>query len=99
MVAAVAGRVGVAPVGGPAPERLTGHVCDEVPLPALCRGRDLAVAATGPRSAVAGREHPQLTTRLANLGAGCSGLGVDVESIDEIELDRLQQRRHQLCAS
>ncbi|MEV4122694.1 hypothetical protein [Micromonospora sp. NPDC049645] len=41
---------------------------------------------------------PQLKTLLTDLGTEVSALGVDVESIDETELDRLQQRLDQLCA-
>nr|WTA66574.1 hypothetical protein OHB51_29535 [Micromonospora sp. NBC_00855] len=41
---------------------------------------------------------PQLKTLLTDLGTEVSALGADVESIDETELDRLQQRLDQLCA-
>ncbi|MFG1918808.1 hypothetical protein [Micromonospora sp. NPDC048898] len=41
---------------------------------------------------------PQLKTLLTDLGAEVAALGADVESIDETELDRLQQRLDQLCA-
>ncbi|WP_405430101.1 hypothetical protein [Micromonospora sp. NBC_00617] len=41
---------------------------------------------------------PQLKTLLSDLGTEVAALGVDVESIDETELDRLQQRLDQLCA-
>ncbi|MEU1590179.1 hypothetical protein [Micromonospora sp. NPDC005710] len=41
---------------------------------------------------------PQLKTLLTDLGAEVSALGADVDSIDETELDRLQQRLDQLCA-
>ncbi|MET8529995.1 hypothetical protein [Micromonospora sp. NPDC005172] len=40
----------------------------------------------------------QLKTLLSDLGTEVAALGVDVESIDETELDRLQQRLDQLCA-
>ncbi|MGV9215263.1 hypothetical protein ACTFTM_25670 [Micromonospora sp. RB23] len=40
----------------------------------------------------------QLRTLLSDLGMEVAALGVDVESIDETELDRLQQRLDQLCA-
>ncbi|WFE52265.1 hypothetical protein [Micromonospora sp. WMMD1155] len=40
---------------------------------------------------------PQLKTLLTDLGAEVAALGADVESIDETELDRLQQRLDQLC--
>ncbi|TDB73034.1 hypothetical protein [Micromonospora sp. KC723] len=40
---------------------------------------------------------PQLKTLLADLAAEVGRLGADVESIDETELDRLQQRLDQLC--
>jgi hypothetical protein len=40
----------------------------------------------------------QLRTLLSDLGTEVAALGVDVESIDETELDRLQQRLDQLCA-
>ncbi|MFY1617226.1 hypothetical protein [Micromonospora sp. WMMD736] len=39
----------------------------------------------------------QLRTLLSDLGTEVAALGVDVESIDETELDRLQQRLDQLC--
>lgn len=39
----------------------------------------------------------QLRTLLSDLGTKVAALGVDVESIDETELDRLQQRLDQLC--
>ncbi|MEU8181415.1 hypothetical protein AB0B85_28525 [Micromonospora sp. NPDC049044] len=41
---------------------------------------------------------PQLKTLLTDLGTEVAALGADVESIDETELDRLQQRLDQLCA-
>ncbi|MCG5438677.1 hypothetical protein [Micromonospora foliorum] len=41
---------------------------------------------------------PQLKTLLTDIGTEVSALGADVESIDETELDRLQQRLDQLCA-
>ncbi|MEU5784827.1 hypothetical protein [Micromonospora lupini] len=41
---------------------------------------------------------PQLKTLLSDLGTEVAALGADVESIDETELDRLQQRLDQLCA-
>ncbi|NYH42864.1 hypothetical protein HNR22_002591 [Micromonospora jinlongensis] len=41
---------------------------------------------------------PQLKTLLTDLGTEVAALSVDVESIDETELDRLQQRLDQLCA-
>ncbi|MGC5021970.1 hypothetical protein [Micromonospora sp. DT47] len=41
---------------------------------------------------------PQLKTLLTDLAAEVGMLGTDVESIDETELDRLQQRLDQLCA-
>ncbi|MEO3769755.1 hypothetical protein [Micromonospora sp. B9E7] len=41
---------------------------------------------------------PQLKTMLTDLGTEVAALGADVESIDETELDRLQQRLDQLCA-
>ncbi|SCE95884.1 hypothetical protein [Micromonospora chokoriensis] len=41
---------------------------------------------------------PQLKTMLTDLGTEVAALRVDVESIDETELDRLQQRLDQLCA-
>ncbi|MCX5067090.1 hypothetical protein OOJ91_14660 [Micromonospora lupini] len=41
---------------------------------------------------------PQLKTLLSDLGTEVAALGGDVESIDETELDRLQQRLDQLCA-
>ncbi|MDG4783316.1 hypothetical protein O7614_27025 [Micromonospora sp. WMMD961] len=50
------------------------------------------------------REHsdratdPQLKTMLTDLGVEVAALRADVESIDETELDRLQQRLDQLCA-
>lgn len=40
---------------------------------------------------------PQLKTLLTDIGTEVAALGVDVESIDETELDRLQQRLDQLC--
>ncbi|PWR08071.1 hypothetical protein DKT68_17285 [Micromonospora acroterricola] len=40
---------------------------------------------------------PQLKTLLTDIGTEVAGLGADVESIDETELDRLQQRLDQLC--
>ncbi|RAO03164.1 hypothetical protein GAR05_01077 [Micromonospora saelicesensis] len=43
-------------------------------------------------------DDPQLNTLLTDLGTEVSALGADVESIDETELDRLQQRLDQLCA-
>ncbi|MET7374110.1 hypothetical protein [Micromonospora arida] len=42
-------------------------------------------------------DDPQLKTLLTDLGTEVSALGADVESIDETELDRLQQRLDQLC--
>ncbi|MFF5176111.1 hypothetical protein ACFY3U_26280 [Micromonospora sp. NPDC000089] len=41
---------------------------------------------------------PQLRTLLTDLSAQVARLGTDVESIDETELDRLQQRLDQLCS-
>ncbi|MFF4876235.1 hypothetical protein [Micromonospora sp. NPDC000668] len=41
---------------------------------------------------------PQLKTLLTDIGTEVAALGTDVESIDETELDRLQQRLDQLCA-
>ncbi|MDG4756505.1 hypothetical protein [Micromonospora sp. WMMD710] len=41
---------------------------------------------------------PQLKTLLTDIGTEVAALGADVESIDETELDRLQQRLDQLCA-
>ncbi|MFF0155358.1 hypothetical protein [Micromonospora sp. NPDC005203] len=41
---------------------------------------------------------PQLKTLLTDLGSEVAALGADVESIDETELDRLQQRLDELCA-
>ncbi|SCE97194.1 hypothetical protein GA0070607_3844 [Micromonospora coriariae] len=41
---------------------------------------------------------PQLKTLLTDIGAEVAALGADVDSIDETELDRLQQRLDQLCA-
>ncbi|MFG1654722.1 hypothetical protein ACGFIE_32840 [Micromonospora sp. NPDC049275] len=41
---------------------------------------------------------PQLKTLLSDIGTEVAALGADVESIDETELDRLQQRLDQLCA-
>ncbi|MEU8333190.1 hypothetical protein [Micromonospora sp. NPDC048839] len=41
---------------------------------------------------------PQLKTLLTDLGTEVAALGADVESIDETELDRLQQRLDELCA-
>ncbi|MEH1168203.1 hypothetical protein V6V47_22735 [Micromonospora sp. CPCC 205539] len=41
---------------------------------------------------------PQLKTLLTDIGTEVATLGADVESIDETELDRLQQRLEQLCA-
>ncbi|MGC4750261.1 hypothetical protein ACLQ28_32030 [Micromonospora sp. DT201] len=41
---------------------------------------------------------PQLKTLLTDIGTEVATLSVDVESIDETELDRLQQRLDQLCA-
>ncbi|MGW0214589.1 hypothetical protein ACWDXH_09355 [Micromonospora chokoriensis] len=41
---------------------------------------------------------PQLKTMLTDLGTEVAALRADVESIDETELDRLQQRLDQLCA-
>ena len=41
---------------------------------------------------------PQLKTLLTDLGTEVAALSADVESIDETELDRLQQRLDQLCA-
>ncbi|MGC4854542.1 hypothetical protein ACLQ24_14400 [Micromonospora sp. DT4] len=66
-------------------------------------------ARTGAQTALAGwraalREQgaraadAQLKTLLSDLGTEVAALGVDVESIDETELDRLQQRLDQLCA-
>ncbi|WP_433354249.1 hypothetical protein ACQPYV_27175 [Micromonospora saelicesensis] len=43
-------------------------------------------------------DSPQLKTLFTDLGTEISALGADVESIDETELDRLQQRLDQLCA-
>ncbi|SCL17596.1 hypothetical protein GA0070616_1311 [Micromonospora nigra] len=43
-------------------------------------------------------EDPQLRTLLTELAAEVSGLGTDLDSVDETELDRLQQRLDQLCA-
>ncbi|MEU8425115.1 hypothetical protein AB0C15_30015 [Micromonospora sp. NPDC048835] len=43
-------------------------------------------------------DDPQLKTLLTDLGTEVSALGADVESIDETELDRLQQRLDQVCA-
>ncbi|MGN9890445.1 hypothetical protein [Micromonospora sp. L31] len=40
---------------------------------------------------------PQLKTLLTDLATEIGTLGADVESIDETELDRLQQRLDQLC--
>ncbi|MFD6568259.1 hypothetical protein [Micromonospora profundi] len=40
---------------------------------------------------------PQLRTLLTDMGAEVAALGVDGGSIDETELDRLQQRLDQLC--
>ncbi|MDH6465697.1 hypothetical protein M2302_005899 [Micromonospora sp. A200] len=40
---------------------------------------------------------PQLKTLLTDLATEVGRLGADVESIDETELDRLQQRLDQLC--
>ncbi|MGB2571819.1 hypothetical protein ACPFP2_25695 [Micromonospora citrea] len=40
---------------------------------------------------------PQLKTLLTDLATEVGTLGTDVESIDETELDRLQQRLDQLC--
>ncbi|WP_422736479.1 hypothetical protein ACN263_23380 [Micromonospora sp. WMMD729] len=40
----------------------------------------------------------QLRMLLSDLGTEVAALGGDVESIDETELDRLQQRLDQLCA-
>ncbi|MEH1031800.1 hypothetical protein ACWD6L_11815 [Micromonospora profundi] len=40
---------------------------------------------------------PQLRTLLNDMGTEVAALGVDGESIDETELDRLQQRLDQLC--
>ncbi|MEH0827398.1 hypothetical protein [Micromonospora sp. CPCC 205714] len=40
---------------------------------------------------------PQLKTLLTDLATEVGTLGADVESIDETELDRLQQRLDQLC--
>ncbi|SCG64174.1 hypothetical protein [Micromonospora halophytica] len=40
---------------------------------------------------------PQLKTLLNDLATEVGTLGTDVESIDETELDRLQQRLDQLC--
>ncbi|MCO1599542.1 hypothetical protein M8C17_30740 [Micromonospora sp. RHAY321] len=40
----------------------------------------------------------QLKTLLTDIGTEVTALGADVESIDETELDRLQQRLDQLCA-
>ncbi|WP_431926585.1 hypothetical protein [Micromonospora wenchangensis] len=41
---------------------------------------------------------PQLKTLLTDLATEIGRLGTDVDSIDETELDRLQQRLDQLCA-
>ncbi|WP_328343772.1 hypothetical protein [Micromonospora sp. NBC_00421] len=41
---------------------------------------------------------PQLKTLLTELATEIGRLGTDVDSIDETELDRLQQRLDQLCA-
>ncbi|MFJ6199702.1 hypothetical protein [Micromonospora sp. NPDC092111] len=41
---------------------------------------------------------PQLKTLLTDLATEVGTLGTDVDSIDETELDRLQQRLDQLCA-
>ena len=65
------------------------------------RGRAEAALAdwrTALREQSARTNDPQLKTLLTDLGTEVSGLGVDVESIDETELDRLQQRLDQLCA-
>ncbi|MFC4019849.1 hypothetical protein ACFOW4_18155 [Micromonospora sp. GCM10011542] len=40
---------------------------------------------------------PQLKTLLTDIGTEVAALGADVGSIDETELDRLQQRLDQLC--
>ncbi|MEK8109633.1 hypothetical protein NKG94_44515 [Micromonospora sp. M12] len=70
------------------------------------RGRGCSRAGRGGagRLAAALREQseravePQLKTLLTDIGTEVSALGADVESIDETELDRLQQRLDQLCA-
>ena len=49
-------------------------------------------------SSRSGPTDPQLKTLLTDLGTEVAALGADVESIDETELDRLQQRLDQLCA-
>lgn len=65
------------------------------------RGRAEA-ALTGWRAALREQSdralEPQLKTLLTDIGTEVSALGADVESIDETELDRLQQRLDQLCA-
>ncbi|MBM0237628.1 hypothetical protein JNW88_11500, partial [Micromonospora sp. ATA32] len=64
--------------------------------------RQAEAALTGWRTALtreSGRAtDPQLRTLLADLAAEVGTLGTDVDSIDETELDRLQQRLDQLCA-
>ncbi|MGW3605673.1 hypothetical protein [Micromonospora sp. NPDC005161] len=40
---------------------------------------------------------PQLKTLLTDISTEVAALGADVDSIDETELDRLQQRLDQLC--
>jgi hypothetical protein len=60
---------------------------------AALAGWQAALREQGTRTADA-----QLKTLLSDLGTEVAALGVDVESIDETELDRLQQRLDQLCA-
>ncbi|MEV4658015.1 hypothetical protein [Micromonospora sp. NPDC049301] len=53
---------------------------------------------TALREQAARAADPQLKTLLTDIGSEVAALGADVESIDETELDRLQQRLDQLCA-
>ncbi|MGC5381274.1 hypothetical protein ACPXB1_22645 [Micromonospora sp. DT68] len=57
----------------------------------------LAQWRTALREQAARAADPQLRTLLNDMGAEVATLGVDGGSIDETELDRLQQRLDQLC--
>ncbi|GAB3943518.1 hypothetical protein GCM10027614_32300 [Micromonospora vulcania] len=58
----------------------------------------LATWRTALREQSARATDAQLKTLLTDIGTEVAALGADVESIDETELDRLQQRLDQLCA-
>ncbi|MEU5905202.1 hypothetical protein [Micromonospora sp. NPDC047527] len=58
----------------------------------------LALWRTALREQSARAVDPQLKALLTDIGTEAAALGADVESIDETELDRLQQRLDQLCA-